>query len=72
MFIEIGDHWQFDDFFGSHFENGGLAKLPWKQISSLPTNSSLPNTHIYHFLLKSETINNMQIMLAAILETVAS
>jgi hypothetical protein len=27
IFIEIWDHWQFDDFVGSHFENGGLVKM---------------------------------------------
>jgi hypothetical protein len=44
----------------------------WMQVSSLPTNSSLQNTPRYQFSLKSETINNLPILLAAILETVAS
>jgi hypothetical protein len=35
------------------------------QISSLPTNSSLQNTPRYQFSLKSETINNLPILLAA-------
>jgi hypothetical protein len=34
-------------------------KLPWMQISSLPTNSSLQNTPRYKFSLKSETIDNL-------------
>jgi hypothetical protein len=41
-------------------------------FSSLPTNYSLQNTPKYQFSLKSETINNLPILLAAILETVAS
>ena len=27
MFIEIREHWNFDDIVGSHFENGGLVKM---------------------------------------------
>jgi hypothetical protein len=34
-------------------------KLPWMQISSLPTNSSLQNTPRYKFPLKSETNDKM-------------
>jgi hypothetical protein len=42
------------------------------QISSLPTNSSLQNNPRYQFSLKSETIDNLTILLAAILKLVAS
>ena len=52
----------------SPYQNSGMSM----QVSSLPTNSSLQNTPRYQFSLKSETINNLPILLAAILETVAS
>jgi hypothetical protein len=37
----------------------------WMQISSLPTNFSLQNNPRYQFSLKSETIDNFTILLAA-------
>jgi hypothetical protein len=39
------------------------------ESSSLPTNSFLQNTPRYQFSLKSETINNLSILLATVLET---
>jgi hypothetical protein len=39
----------------------------WMQVSSLTTNSSLQNTPRYQFSLKSETIDNLTILLVAIL-----
>jgi hypothetical protein len=50
------------------YQNSGM----WMQVSSLPTNSSLQNTPRYQFSLKSETIDNMTILLAAILKMVSS
>jgi len=49
------------------YQNSGM----WMQVSSLPTNSSLQDTPRYQFTLKSETIDNLTILLTAILETVA-
>jgi hypothetical protein len=69
IFIEIGDHWQFGDFVGSHFGNGGMVKMtPWMQFSSLPINSSLQNNPRYAFLLKLENIEILPILSAAILK----
>jgi hypothetical protein len=36
----------------------------WMQVLSIPTNSSLHNTPKYQFSLKSETIDNLTILLA--------
>jgi hypothetical protein len=49
-------------------------KFPNNPISEFraPTNSSLQNTPRYQFSLKSETIDNLTILLAAILKMVAS
>jgi hypothetical protein len=44
----------------------------WMHVSSLPTNSSLQDTPRYQFTLKSETIDNLTILLTAILKMVAS
>jgi hypothetical protein len=44
----------------------------WMQVSSLPTNYSLQNTPRYQFSLKSEIIDNLTILLAAILKMVAT
>jgi hypothetical protein len=50
------------------YRNSGM----WMQVSSIPTNSLLQDTPKYQFSLKSETINNLTILLAAILKMVGS
>jgi hypothetical protein len=50
------------------YQNSGM----WMQPSSLPTNFSLQNTPRYQFSLKSEIIDNLTILLVAILKMVAS
>ena len=49
------------------YQNSGM----WMQVSSLPTNFSLQNTARYQFSLKSETTDNLTILLVAILKMVA-
>jgi hypothetical protein len=49
---------------GHHFQNG------WQQNRQI-INSSLQNNPRYHFSLKSEAIDNLTIVLAAILKMVA-
>jgi hypothetical protein len=59
MLIEIGDHWQFDDFFGSHFENGGRVKMSLNAIfdedpiaQSIPLDMILPRITSIHDKVK--------------------
>jgi hypothetical protein len=54
MVSDFNENWYLRLFWSEE-----LIGNPWMQISSLPTNSSIQNTPIYQFSLKSETIDNL-------------
>ena len=62
MFIEIREHWNFADFVGGHLKMAAIRM----QFSSLPINSSLQYNLRYLFSLKSENIEIVPILSAAI------
>ena len=67
MFIEIREHWNFADFVGGHLKMAAIRM----QFSSLPINSSLQYNLRYLFSLKSENIEIVPILSAAIFKMTA-